>query len=198
MPAKITDSYLASILNVQPGAARAYLRDLKSIGLVNEDGSPSDLAMNWRDDEKYSATSEQIFNSIYPDELRASAPAPDPDRQRVIRWFMQNLKIGSGAAGNKAAFYTLLASGELQKSVPTGATEKSKDKGKPPAVRSTALNRDRRRLHIRLPPLHTRTLSRTFSSTSKFTSVQMRPTIKSMQSLPAWRPTCDHASHGFQ
>lgn len=141
MPAKITDTYLASILNVKEGAARAYLRELKSIGLVSEDGSPSDLAVNWRDDEKYPATAEQIFNSIYPDELRASAPAPDPDRRRVVRWFMQALKIGEGAAGNKAALYSLLASGELEKSVPTqGATEKNKDPRKPPPARSIAAN----------------------------------------------------------
>jgi hypothetical protein len=60
-----------------------------------------------------------MLNSIYPDELRASAPPPDPDRKRVIRWFMQVGRIGEGAAGNKAAFYTLLASGELQKAVTT-------------------------------------------------------------------------------
>jgi hypothetical protein len=138
IPAKVTDTYLASILSVKEGAARIYLRDLKSMGLVKEDGSPSDLVVDWRDDEKYSAASEQMFSSIYPDELRASAPAPDPDRKRVARWFMQALKIGQGAAGNKAAFYSLLASGELQKSVPAQRAESSKNKSRPPPTRSVA------------------------------------------------------------
>jgi hypothetical protein len=138
IPGKVTNTYLASILNVKEGAARIYLRDLKSTGLVKEDGSPSDLVVDWRDDEKYPELSEQMFNSIYPDELRASAPAPDPDRKRVARWFMQNLKIGEGAAANKATFYVLLASGELQKSVQITATAKRKDNTQPRVSRVAA------------------------------------------------------------
>jgi hypothetical protein len=138
IPAKINESYLASILSVGTTAARQYLRDLKSIGLVNEDDSPSELVVDWRDDEKYRAISQQMLNSIYPDELLASAHPPNPDRQWVVRWFMQNLKIGEGAAGNKAAFYILLASGELQKLVQTGTATKGKANAKPPLSRAAA------------------------------------------------------------
>ena len=75
-------------MNVQQAAARTYLRDLKTVGIVNEDNSPSDIAVDWRDDEKYATTSQKLLRSVYPDELRAIAPAPNPDRQRVVRWFM--------------------------------------------------------------------------------------------------------------
>jgi hypothetical protein len=92
MPAKVTDTYLASVLAVKDTAARQYLRDLKAVGLVTEDGSPAEIAVDWRDDEKYAAASKKMLDSVYPDELRASAPPPDPDRKRVIRWFMQTAK----------------------------------------------------------------------------------------------------------
>jgi hypothetical protein len=128
VPARLTDTYLASILNVKPNAARIYLRDFQSTGLLNEKSEPTDLAYAWRDDEKYSEATEKMLNAIYPDELRASAPAPDPDRQQVARWFMHERKLGQGAANNKAAFYFLLASGELQKSVPAEKREQKHKK----------------------------------------------------------------------
>jgi hypothetical protein len=124
----MTDTYLASVLNVKPNAARIYLRDFQSTGLVNSKGQPTDLANAWRNDEKYSETTEEMFNTMYPDELRAAAPGPNPNRQQVADWFMHNQKLGQGAASNKAAFYTLVASGELQKSVPAGEIKKKKTK----------------------------------------------------------------------
>jgi hypothetical protein len=152
IPTKVTDTYLTSILNVKDTAARGYLRDLKVIGLVSEEGAPAEIVFDWRDDEKYPAAAKRIFESVYPDELRASAPAPDPERKRVVRWFMQVGRIGEGAAGNKAAFYTLLASGELQKSVPTQKPDPNKsERPKIAAGSQKATQTEERRT---TPPAH--------------------------------------------
>jgi hypothetical protein len=108
VPNTLTDTYLASILEVEPRAASTYLRDLRIIGLVDENNKVLDIAYAWRDDEKYAETCQALMREIYPSELIEIAPPPKPNRSTVSRWFQNSAKLGSGAANNKAAFYLLM------------------------------------------------------------------------------------------
>jgi hypothetical protein len=98
-------------LGVDPKAADSYLRELKTLQLVDDDGKPTDLAKQWRDDTKYPEVCKEIREHVYPSELLSVAPPPDPGRDSVIKWFMHGAGLGQGAAQNKASPYLLLAAG---------------------------------------------------------------------------------------
>lgn len=105
----VDERYLAVHLNVQEAAARAYVRELKTVGLLTEDGKATDIARRWRMDETYGQAVAEIISAVYPEQLVHLAPPGGAERQKVISWF-QHEGLGQGAAGNKAATYLLLSS----------------------------------------------------------------------------------------
>lgn len=107
--ATIDERFLGVQLGVQEAAARAYLLELRSVGLLTEDGKATPLAQKWRLDDSYSQAVEEIIAQAYPEGLRNVAPASEADRQKVVSWFMRE-GLGQGAAGNKAATYLLIGS----------------------------------------------------------------------------------------
>ena len=50
---KLDENSLAASLDVQPAAARQYLLELRRVGLITEEGTPTELAKKWRLDETY-------------------------------------------------------------------------------------------------------------------------------------------------
>lgn len=105
----IDERLLAIQLGVQPAAAKAYISELKFVGLLSEDSRATSLALRWRLDEKYSEAVREIVSKVYPQQLIDIAPPGEADRNTVVSWF-QHEGFGSGAAGNKAAAYLLLSS----------------------------------------------------------------------------------------
>lgn len=118
VPGTVTESFLATLLSVKPAAAKAYRSELLKLGIVDEKGKPTDLVYELRDDSKYADAAAKILSDVYPDELVQIAPPPNPDRQSVISWFMNAAKLGEGSAKNRASFYCLLASGQLETADP--------------------------------------------------------------------------------
>lgn len=109
-PSVTIDERLLGIqLGVQEVAAKAYLAELKSVGILTEDGKASALAQRWRLDETYIDASKEIVENAYPEGLLNIAPPGEAERQKVVSWFLHE-GLGQGAAGNKAATYLLLAS----------------------------------------------------------------------------------------
>lgn len=47
----IDERLLAVQLKVQAAAARAYITELRAVGIINEDGKATPLALKWRLDE---------------------------------------------------------------------------------------------------------------------------------------------------
>ncbi len=136
VPAKVSDSYLVAQLNVQGTAAQQYLRELKRVGLLDDDGKPTDAAKKWRFDDTYREAADSILRTAYPAELIELAPPTDHDRAKAIRWFMQAGDLGEGAAKNKAATYFMIGSNEPPADLASPKAAKAAPK-RPSAPRET-------------------------------------------------------------
>ncbi len=107
--AVIDERLLGTQLEVQATAAKAYVNELRSVGVINDDGRPTPLAQKWRLDESYAETADEIVRSVYPEGLFTFLDQGDITRQRVVSWFLRE-GLGQGSAGNKAATFLLLSS----------------------------------------------------------------------------------------
>lgn len=107
---KLDDRALAAELGVQSTAAKAYARELIRLSILDEDFKPTDLANKWRQDGEDPDVIHEILAASYPEDLRDLAPIDDLDRDKIVRWFM-NDGLGEGSAKNKTATYITLAEG---------------------------------------------------------------------------------------
>lgn len=107
---KLDDRALAAELGVQPTAAKAYAKELMKVGILDDECRPTSLANRWRQDGRDTTIIQEILEGAYPQELRDLAPIGDTDREKVIRWFM-NDGLGEGLAKNRAATYIMLSEG---------------------------------------------------------------------------------------
>ncbi len=105
----IDERLLGIQLSVQEAAAKAYINELRQVGILTDDGKASPLAQRWRLDDSYSDAVTELIQATYPEGLVHIAPPGDAERQKVVSWF-QREGLGQGAAGNKAATYLLLSS----------------------------------------------------------------------------------------
>lgn len=64
-------------------AARNILSPLKSLGILDDDGHPTDLANLWRTDSTYGKACETMLNAIYPPKLLELFPDKDFDKSKV-------------------------------------------------------------------------------------------------------------------
>lgn len=116
IPANVTDSYLASILNMEKVSAQTnILPTLKQIGLIEEDGKTTELAKKWRDDQDYPNVCKNIINKIYPQELLDAFSDPVSEREKVYRWFSLHTGNGDTAVNKMLAFYFLLVEADPTK-----------------------------------------------------------------------------------
>lgn len=136
IPAQVTPSYIVAVLGGTEGSARRnVLLGLKAVGLVDEDGSTTERAKLWRDDDGYADVSRQIVDELYPAELLSAVPGPAVDKGAAKRWFMAATGCGEPTAARMAATYALLAEGdpsagdEAKASTPRKTT-RAKSKGK--------------------------------------------------------------------
>lgn len=144
---KLDEKALSVELAVQPTAAKAYARELVRLGLLKEDFTPSDLANRWRQDGKAPDVIEEILGLAYPVELRELAPRDDLNREKIVRWFM-NEGLGEGSAKNKAATFIMVSTGvsddeEAPVAKPRNASSR-KAATKENSVRSAKAEADRR------------------------------------------------------
>lgn len=128
IPPKVSDTYLVAQLNVQATAAKAYLAELKRVGILDEEGKPTEAAKNWRFDDNYREAADQILRTAYPAELIDVAPPTDSDRSKAVRWFMRAGDLGEGAARNKAATYFMIGALEPPSDTPTSKGSKKTPK----------------------------------------------------------------------
>lgn len=132
---KLDDSSLAAELNVQQTAARQYLKEIVRLGILAEDGTPTELAGRWRQDGDDQEVITEILQQAYPESLLQLAPMDDLDRDKIVRWFLGQ-QLGEGSAKNKAATYIRIAQGiSALDAPPRGATTPSQTKA-PAAKRS--------------------------------------------------------------
>ncbi len=130
MPSVVTKNYLSTVLGTSEKTATNILPILRRIGLINEEGAPTERANHWRADEDYAKVCADIMKDIYPKELLEAVPDPVSDLQPAVRWIMRHTGMGEGAANNVAKFYRLLSEADVSKeqeaTEPTNAKRESK------------------------------------------------------------------------
>lgn len=113
VPKAIDVDWVMSALGTSEKGARNILPQLRAIGLINKDGTPSDLALELRDDETYQVAAKGVLEALYPQSLRDSYDDPSVEFSRVSSWFMRNAKTGEMTANMQAKLYLTLLKGEL-------------------------------------------------------------------------------------
>lgn len=113
VPAKVDETYIAAQLGVQPTAARAYLSELKSIGLLDNDGKPAPIAKKWRMDATYREACDELLKQAYPIDLLEFSHPSQGERDKVVDWIMHAADLGSGSAKNKAATYFMIGAANI-------------------------------------------------------------------------------------
>ena len=109
VPALVTTTYLSSSLEMTEQSARGnIIIPFKKLGIIEDDGKPTDLAYNWRDDSKYSEVCQKLLEKIYPQEVRDLFQSPESDSKGLTNWFMSYSRCGENTAKMFAAFYRLL------------------------------------------------------------------------------------------
>lgn len=110
IPSTVTAGFLATALGMQEKSAKAnILPGLISFKLIDEDGKPTNRAIQWRDDQQYPQVCEVIKQEIYPQELIEALPGSSPNREAVERWFANKTGVGVVAARRMALVYLLLS-----------------------------------------------------------------------------------------
>lgn len=137
--AKATPGFIATALEVSESRARLLATQFETLGIINPDGSLTDLGHDWRADDTYPAACGTISANLYPEELRDALPGPKPDRRSVERWFARAAGVGDEAARQMAQLYRLLAEAdpkgaeaqeESSRTTNSGSTPQAKTKAK--------------------------------------------------------------------
>lgn len=127
--ATIDERMLGVQLAVQEAAAKQYLVELKSVGILDDDLRATELAGKWRLDDSYAEAVEALIVRNYPEGLVHLAHPSEGERQKIVSWFERE-GLGRGAAGNKAATYLLIGSSLPSES--PGKTNGQQGKSKAP------------------------------------------------------------------
>ena len=117
VPIEVTASYVATALNMtEDSAGSNVITPLKALGLVQEDGKPSELAYDWRDDDKYKEVCEKIIQQhLSLEELHDLFHDKNVSLDKLTSWFMRNAKVGEPAAKMFARTYQMLLEGDPAK-----------------------------------------------------------------------------------
>lgn len=115
VPVEVSPSYLAAAMNMSPASASSnVIAPLRTFGIVDDGGKPTDLAFDWRDDAKYPEVCATILQKTYPQELRDLFHTPDADPNRITSWFARDGKVGEPAARMYASTYLMLLEANLE------------------------------------------------------------------------------------
>lgn len=136
VPSGVTPSYLSPVLGITEGSARNnVLPYLKTMGLIDQEGKPTELANNWRMDDGYSKVCSQIIKKIYPQEVLDAFPELPENRATLESWFASKTGSGQVAARRMATLFVLLRESDPTKGEKIKVA-KPKPK-KPPKVQKT-------------------------------------------------------------
>ena len=137
IPQKVDADYLQSVLNLStPASAANLIGPLRTVGLIDDEGSPTDRALDWRDDSSYPAVCDAMVADIYPDTLRSAFPEPSKDAEGVLNWFSRNTGAGTSASRAMAGFYALLTEADPSQPAPKPSDAPKKRANAPASSRT--------------------------------------------------------------
>lgn len=132
IPSAVTPGFLATALDMKEQSAKAnIIPSLIMMGIIDQEGKPTERAVKWRDDVEYSEVCREMRTELYPQELLDAMSGPSIDRPAVERWFATKTRVGETAAKRFAVVYELLATAavpEKQETPPAPAKPKSPTK----------------------------------------------------------------------
>lgn len=109
LPGNVSRSYLATVLGMEERSAGNLLGPFRTIGIIDDDGKPTERANHWRFDDDYRAVCQAMLQEVYPEELRHAVSTPSANREGAIRWFMRSASVGRAGATKMATTYELIA-----------------------------------------------------------------------------------------
>jgi hypothetical protein len=107
-PSTVTAKQLAVWLQCGEKNAQNLLPAFKDLGLIDDFGKLTPLAMDWRSDAKYDDVRQSMLEAIYPPNLRELFPGPKIDKKACKDWFLHRARLGISSAGQAADTYVLL------------------------------------------------------------------------------------------
>jgi hypothetical protein len=128
---RITDTTLATLLQMKPISAKNLISPLRRIGLIDSEGKPTERALRWRNDDQYPQVCEDIRKEIYPEDLVNLFSGSDVSRSSLENWFANTAAVGNSAKKAMAAFYLLLTEADPTKQDSTSSSAKGSKPGKP-------------------------------------------------------------------
>ncbi|MCX7193795.1 MAG: DUF5343 domain-containing protein [Proteobacteria bacterium] len=138
VPSAITTTFVTAMSSMKDASAKSnVLVPLRDLGLIDENGKPTELAERWRHDDDYEQVCHEIRSNVYPKELiEAFSEADSTQKDAIKTWFMKAGQVGEIAAKMYTETYILLTEADFTKSddktsnnpAPrtSGATQKTK------------------------------------------------------------------------
>lgn len=129
LPSAVTSTYLVSLLGLKDdrSAINNVIVPMRTLGLIDDAGIPTDLANKWRMDDTYEQACEEMLANVYPDELRELLPEKQIDEGIATNWFMKN-GVGEPTAKKMVRTFALLKEADLSKKIDNNATTNSSRK----------------------------------------------------------------------
>ena len=129
LPSAVTSTYLVSLLGLKDdrSAINNVIVPMRTLGLIDDAGIPTDLANKWRMDDTYEQACEEMLANVYPDELRELLPEKQIDEGIATNWFMKN-GVGAPTAKKMVRTFALLKEADLSKRIDNNATTNSSRK----------------------------------------------------------------------
>jgi hypothetical protein len=118
LPSNIDVAYLSDVLDLTTQTTRHYILPLRKMGLINDNGEPTELAYRWRADKEYPDVCKEILEKAYPLEVR-NAMAPNSSPASIEKLIKNILGVTDRTARLMANFYLLLREAD-----PTNQTNK--------------------------------------------------------------------------
>lgn len=109
LPGVVDADYLSGVLSMHPKTAQNLVPPLMRLGLIDENGKPTDRANRWRFDEEYPTVCAEIRQEIYPQRLLDAFHDPAlVSRTSLENRFKSDARVGDSAARQMAILYLLL------------------------------------------------------------------------------------------
>lgn len=155
LPGKVTTTWVTANIDGYrtEASARSLLSNLRQFGLITDDGTPTDVARQWRADESYAAACEVMLRTAFPADLVDAVSGGIPPADVMQNLFLSR-GVGLGSAKNVTRIFRLIAS----KDIPTGRTRPTSNDG---AVKKGAGTRKSRSSAGREAEVHRRETSHT-------------------------------------
>ena len=139
MPKVISKSFVAAAMGVGDASAQGnVIAPMIQLGLLDENGAPTKLANEWRNDDTYASACKKMRENAYPQELCDLATDMETDKGTVQTWISSHLMVGAESARQSASVYMLLLEADPAKQAEAANNSAAPKKSAAPAKKKAA------------------------------------------------------------